>query len=305
MKQNTPAPTTAQLLPACLTRESWHQALQDKEPLPVGLKGKLTLSMDDLIVNLDGSDRKVMNLGYASSSLSPDGTRIVHEITNGHGPSNGLFITDLVSDTTVPLPGTTIGDGNPLWSPDGARIAFTRGMDSGILGNPGPHSIVVTGVDGSNFQQITFGDEASRAMAWMPDSLDMIYTVEHLSGATVNMLNIQTGEIQQLFETNFPYSTVKVSPDGSRLVFEDMLPGDHYAIFVSNLHGGDRKLLVDGNPVLATSPLWSPDGEWVIVSVQTELPSASMVTLPTLIQVDSCKIIPLPYLSGYVGSWLP
>jgi Tol biopolymer transport system component len=133
----------------------------------------------------------------------------------------------------------------------------------------------------------------------------MIYTVEHLSGATVNMLNIQTGEIQQLFETNFPYSTVKVSPDGSRLVFEDMLPGDHYAIFVSNLHGGDRKLLVDGNPVLATSPLWSPDGEWVIVSVQTELPSDSMVTLPTLIQVDTCKIVPLPYMSGYVGSWLP
>jgi dipeptidyl aminopeptidase/acylaminoacyl peptidase len=291
---------------ACLTKESWQQAIQKKEPIAPGLNGTLTIYSDDQIVNLKRSERKAINLGYASSSLSPDGSRVVHAITTDEGPSNGLYITDIASGIHTLLSGTTVGDSNPLWSPYGTHIAFTRGMDTGIIGNPGPHNIVVTNVDGSDFRQITSGNEANRAMAWMPDGINLLYTLEQPNGASVRMIDTQTGEIQKLIQTNYPLSAVKVSPDGKSVAYEDVLsPDDNYLIIVSNLDGSDRKLLADGDPVIATSPVWSPDGAWVIVSVHTQLPGGLPPPILALIQVDTCKVIPLPDFSGYVGSWLP
>jgi Tol biopolymer transport system component len=246
-----------------------------------------------------------MDLNNSGASFSPDGKRMVHAMTNDSGLSNGLFVTDLASGSVTPLPGTTSSDNNPLWSPDGNRIAFTRGLDSGILGNPGPHNIMIANVDGSNFRQITTGDGASRATAWMPDGVHLIYTVEHLASASVNMINVDTGETQALFETSFPYSSVKVSPDGSRLAFEDMLPGEKYGVFVSNLDGSNRTLIADGDPVIAVAPYWSPNGKWIIVSISTDLPANAPLPMLALIQVDTCKMIPLTSLGGYVSSWLP
>jgi Tol biopolymer transport system component len=97
---------------------------------------------------------------------------------------------------------------------------------------------------------------------------------------------------------------VAVSPDGKRLAFEEMLPLDKYGLFVSDLDGSNRKLLADGNPYIVTIPAWSPDGQWVIASVHDPNASDQPATL-ALIGVDSCQIIPVPSLSGYVSSWLP
>jgi hypothetical protein len=75
-------------------------------------------------------------------------------------------------------------------------------------------------------------------------------------------------------------------------------------LFVSNLDGSNRKLLADGNPYIVTIPAWSPDGQWLIASVHDPKTGDQPATL-ALIGVDSCQIIPVPSLSGYVSSWLP
>ena len=84
-----------------------------------------------------------------------------------------------------------------------------------------------------------------------------------------------------------------------------MLPLDKYGLFVSDLDGPNRKLLADCDPYIVTVPAWSPDGKWIIASVHdpdtTQHPNSTLV----LIQVDTCQIIGLPNLIGYVTSWLP
>ena len=117
-------------------------------------------------------------------------------------------------------------------------------------------------------------------------------------------MNLQTREVAPLFDTNYN-GTVAVSPGGKRLAFEEMLPLDKYGLFVSDLDGSNRKLLADGKAAyIVTVPAWSPDGQWVIASVHDPKATNQPATL-TLIGIDSCQIIPLPNLSGYVTSWLP
>ena len=191
---------------------------------------------------------------------------------------------------------------NRLWSPDGQTIAFTRGPSSGLIGAPGPYNIVLTNVDGTNVRQLTEGIAANYAMAWMPDGKRLLYTVESRDGAFLHLIDLQTGEIRSLFVMNYN-GTIVVSPDGKRLAFEEILPLDKYSLFVSGLDGSNRKLLADGAPYTTTVPAWSPDGYWVITTVHDPDPIKQPIL--ALIQVNTCQIILLLNLSGYVTSWLP
>ena len=298
---------------ACITRESWQQALQAHASLPTGLTGTLALSRllppdyqyEAAIVKLDGSDLKSLRFGFGPS-LSPDATHAVYVGPAILRPADGLYITDLVSGSTALLPGTTTGDMGPLWSPDGQKIAFTRGPSSGLIGAPGPYSLIVTNIDGSDLRQLTTGSLVSYAMTWMPDGNHLLYTVPSRDGVSIRNMDIQTGETNFLFDINYN-GTVAISPDGKRVAFEEMLPLDKYGLFVSNLDGSNRKLLADGDPYIVTVPAWSPDGNWVIASVhspgtnENPNPNATLA----LIHVGTCQIIPLADMSGYVSAWLP
>jgi len=220
------------------------------------------------------------------------------------GPSNGLYITELSSGNSVSLPGTGRGDIGPLWSPDGQKIAFTRGPSSGLIGAPGPYNIMLTNADGTNARQLTEGMAANYALSWMPDGDRLLYTTVSRDGASLHIINVQTGEVAPLFDTNYN-GTVVVSPDGKRLAFEEMLPLDKYGLFVSDLDGSNRKLLADGNPYIVTVPYWSPNSDWVIASVHSSEVSNEFRSKLALIQPDTCQIIALPDLTGYVSSWLP
>jgi Tol biopolymer transport system component len=298
-------------LSACLTRESWEGALQAPASLPAGLSG--TLALADVpppdyyyqvsVAKLDGSDAQRVGFGSAPS-LSPDGTRLAYMGPTVDGPADGLYITDLASGNTALLPGTTRGDMNPLWSPDGQTIAFTRGPSSGLIGAPGPYNIVVVNVDGSNFRQLTEGVESNYAQAWMPDGQQLVYTVTSRDSVSLYLMDVQTGKATPLFDINYN-GTVVVSPDAKRLAFEEMLPLDKYGLFVSDLDGSNRKLLADGDPYIVTVPAWSPDGNWLIVSVHDPKANSYPDSSLALIHIDTCQIVPVPNLQGYVFSWRP
>ena len=119
----------------------------------------------------------------------------------------------------------------------------------------------------------------------------------------VKSINLTTGVVTDHFETNYVHSSIAVSPDGKKAAFEEMLPGDHYGIYTANLDGSNKRLIVDGAPIVVTVPHWSPDGKWLIVSVHDE--NLEITPMLALIEVDTCQIIPLKTIAGYVGTWNP
>jgi Tol biopolymer transport system component len=202
------------------------------------------------------------------------------------------------------LPGTGTGDTSPLWSPDGAHIAFTRGPSSGLIGAPGPYNLIITDAAGANSRPLTSGKDAHFARAWMPDGTHLLFTTAQQIGESLQLMDVQTGSITPLFDINYN-GNVAVSPDGKRVAFEEMLPLDKYGLFVSDLDGSNRTQLADGDPFIVTVPNWSPDGNWILASVHDPDPDKLPNPMLALIQVDGCQVIPLPNLGGYVSAWLP
>lgn len=297
---SAPPPVHAE---ACLTNVSWQQALKSKPSLPADLTGRLALADGNgniVVANLQDGTQKVIGQGV-SPSFSPDGSKVVvvgPPINSG--PPDGLHIIDLASGTSTYLPGTTPMDANPLWLPDGTKIAFTR-RPEGSMDADDPTAIMVINPDGSNLNQLTPFDGTRMVTAWMPDSVNLVYIVRYgLRSGSATILNIETGDVREMFGINYGYGSVDISPDGNQAVYENWLPGDVYAIFTSSLDGTNQSLLAQGPETTVVAPKWSPDGRWVIATIY-EGNSDGMLTL---IQADTCQIIPLPNLNGNVGAWL-
>jgi hypothetical protein len=291
---------------ACLTHSTWKQAVLKGTPaLPAGLTGRLAmarLSEADfyyraVTVNLDGSALQERGQGN-SPALSPDGSRLIY---NG---DDGLRLVDLTTGNTTTLPGTTRSDRDALWSPDGSRFAFTRGPSSGPIGAPGPHSIFVASADGSNLHAVLQNGEGNFAQAWLPDGQQILFTVEGPNGASARSVNVASGEAKTLFEINYSNAGVAVSPDGKRVAFEAMEPGEQYGVYVSNLDGSNRKLVSNTSPFVTTHPQWSPDGRWLALSVHDTDLNENLPTI-ALVEVDTCQVLALANLNGYVTTWNP
>jgi len=170
-----------------------------------------------------------------------------------------------------------------------------------LIGAPGPYAILISNPDGSEQTALLDNNDANTAMTWLPDGENLLYTVMGPYGSAVRSMNVNTGQLTHYFNINYPYAGPGVSPDGKRVAYEEMLPGDHYGIAISDLDGSNKRLIVDGAPIVITIPRWSPDGQWLIASVHDEDFKNNPVLV--LIKVDTCQIIPLPSLSGYVSGW--
>ncbi len=173
----------------CLTHATWKAAVANPMPLPDDLDGLLMtanpLAPDYyyhiMTVNLDGSNEQII-AESDGGELSPDSSKMIYN------SDTGLQMMDMETKAITMVSGTAMNDRGPLWSPDGTKIAFTRGPASGLIGAPGPYSIIVSNPDGSNQVALVSNTDANFAQAWLPDGETLLYTVASPEGASVRKI---------------------------------------------------------------------------------------------------------------------
>jgi serine/threonine protein kinase len=150
------------------------------------------------IVAMDGSSvRRLNTLPQATdASWSPDGERIAYW-SNFTGGAGGFLVTISVepnapavalNKTEFQADGPTANvDSNPVWSPDGSRLAFTRE----IRGDSNNQQIFIMYVGSRSVTQITHDTETLDENPFWAANNDLLYTKN----------NPVTGD-RQIFETN-------------------------------------------------------------------------------------------------------
>ena len=119
-------------------------------------------------------------------------------------------------------------DQNPVWSPDGSRIAFSRQSPSG----GSDYEIWVMDADGNNQRQLTDDDRWGENPSWSPDSTHIAFhsriivfdTVENrfksLDDSEIFVVNADDGSIRQLADNAYGDYAPVWSPDGTRIAFQ-------------------------------------------------------------------------------------
>lgn len=252
---------------------------------PDGLPGQIVYvrlifgcSPDIYIMDSNGDNARVIAESPQlddESDLSPDGTKVVF-FSSRTGSSLLYTVNTDGSGLQQISQGAGGGDVSPRWSPDGQRIAFSRGG-----------SVMVMNADGSERQtvmQSQFGTDAEPCHAgaivgdWSPDGEKVLYysaiVTTELTRYWICSVEVASGEVEVLVSEpeDGLHAEPVWSPDGTRIAFRDdreaidncgTTGGEcNYEIFVLDLETGEETNLTN-NPALDIEPFWSPDGEWI------------------------------------------
>ena len=158
-------------------------------------------------------------------SWSPDGKRIVFSSTrDGHfegdfGITDEIYVMDADGSNQQRLTENRKNDWDPVWSPDGKRIAFA----SDRKGDFENFEIYVMDADGSNQQKLTENRFNDKDPVWSPDGKRIAFYSNREGNNEIYVMDADDGDLQNL--TNSPHadfnpawlnSPFSVSPTGKK-----------------------------------------------------------------------------------------
>jgi Tol biopolymer transport system component len=140
---------------------------------------------------------------------------------------------------------------DPAWSPDGAKIAFSRSDGR-------RYQIFVMNADGSDPVRLTNGDSSASDAAWSPDGSRIAFTRCSAGSCDISIMNADGSGEERLTHAERPGAWDPTwSPDGRSISVAEI-----GGIVVMSAEGRFQKRVTNG-PADDDNPEWSPGGSQI------------------------------------------
>jgi Tol biopolymer transport system component len=223
--------------------------------------------------------------------------------------SRDLYVKNLATGAITQLTDDAATEANPVWSPDGTRIAYDKTTNSLGTGS----DIFVINANGTSETRLTSNLDSFHP-TWSPDGTELAYQdrsdgdweimvlnvaspstrrkltdntgqdlepdwnggsilfrrTNLVSGSTINTMDATDGGNVVEVVALGALNAPAFSPDGTRIVYERRA-GTAWSIEVLTLGGGT--VVVESDGVRNTGPAFSPDGTQVIFAKNPDLAS--------------------------------
>lgn len=249
---------------------------------PPDLEGRIVFSRaggqygDETIflANADGTDeRQLTPFGESCCvRISPDGTQVLYSVLAEDGVRITTAIQNLADGTvrTIPLPDATANLGPGAWSPDGERLALQL-WDESDHSRDGIYTVLAA--DGSDLIRITDPDVADIPGDYSPDGSQLAFFRESTTQSVGELFIVDAnggGEPKRISPEGMEvgYGSVRFSPDGTLILFQDSRISTRGALWTVSPDGGEATMIFeDDEGRFASHPTWSPDGSMIMFAL--------------------------------------
>jgi eukaryotic-like serine/threonine-protein kinase len=240
------------------------------ENLPVGANGiaNFTVSNDGILVYraatslsnrlvwLSRTGQELAEVAPAADfrapALSPDGTKIAIRRADPDSRNLDVWVIDTARGTTTRFTFDPGDDGNPIWSPDGAKIAWTGFRN-------GEDAIWMKSANGvGEEEKVTTTGSNSVALCWSRDGSTIFYQAFGASLYDVSAVDLQGDrKPRTILGSKFVEVRAQLSPDGHWLAYQSDESGRPEIYVVSYPNGAGKWQISTSSGI---DPCWSRDG---------------------------------------------
>ena len=212
---------------------------------------------DDLDAFPTDADARIAYVKHTADGSNPD----IWSMTAGGGDQVRL---------------TTTGDARgPAPSPDGSRIAFTRGRNSRA-------ELWVMNADGTNKVRLTQNTVLDTTPAWSPDGSRLAFTSARSGAWQLHVMNVATSRVRKITAGRQRPATPTWSPDGVRLAFVGYAAGaSRTDLFTISSDGTGLRRLTTTTAADESHPSYAPTGGRIAYAAGGTTCSTAVFTLPT------------------------
>jgi serine/threonine-protein kinase len=223
-------------------------------------------------VNRNGAEQPVAApaRAYVFPRLSPDGRRLAVTI---QGQEVQLWLYDLSRETLTRFAFDGKFNTNPVWTPDGKRIAFNSNKE-------GPVNLFWQLADGSGgLERLTTSEHLHFPMSWSPDGQVLAFVeVTPTTGYDIWMLGLGDRKAQPFLQTPYNESVPMFSPDGRWLAYVSNESG-RWEIYMQPYPGSSGKWQISTEG--GTEPVWNRNGRELFYRNGDKMMAVDIATQPS------------------------
>ena len=242
------------------------------------------------VADADGGDAELLIENAAGPRWSPDGTQIAYLSTDPFAGASTLAVIGLDGREPRELADNA---STAAWSPDGERLAFMTAPDLDSFEVPAGELRIVN-ADGSGLRTVSEAAPFAAPPAWSPDGERLAF-VSLPDGADPNAFDIEALITVHDLENDVTSVLAQVegaglgeptwSPDGETVAFTMMTASlfeSTGALATVAATGGPVTRVSEGQSAYYSTPIWSPDSQWLAVarSADTDLNSSLVAVRP-------------------------
>ncbi len=198
---------------------------------------------------------------FADIALSPDGKRVAFALTDRDSGTADIWIQDLARGVRTRLTFGAANEYQPVWSPDGQRIAYSiSGKFDDLFVRPS---------SGGKEELLLHSDQDKRATGWSADGRLLVYDVNDPTLKTTWDIRVLPllggGEPRPFLESEFTETSGKLSPDGRYMLYDSDESGKA-EVYVAPFPGAGGKWQISTQG--GSSGSWTRGGAEIIYLAQ-------------------------------------